>query len=81
MKLQERFHTDAKLSYADFHHSVMQSGSSDYASSPRIEADSNDDDELVKYMSNLPAFLRRPKTVQERTFSVGVLDWGRLEKW
>ncbi|KAI4382408.1 hypothetical protein MLD38_008378 [Melastoma candidum] len=81
MKLQERFEMDTKLSYSDFHHSVTQSGSSDYESSPRVETDSNDDDELVKYMSNLPAFLRRPETVQGRTFSVGVLDWGRLEKW
>ncbi|CAE6248764.1 unnamed protein product [Arabidopsis arenosa] len=38
--------------------------------------------ELVKYMSKLPVFLERAETTpQEKLLSVGVLDWGRLEKW
>ncbi|KAL1217686.1 hypothetical protein V5N11_006426 [Cardamine amara subsp. amara] len=38
--------------------------------------------ELVKYMSKLPVFLERPETTsQDKLLSVGVLDWGRLEKW
>ncbi|KAI4304627.1 hypothetical protein MLD38_040108 [Melastoma candidum] len=88
MKLQERLQMDGKLSYTDFHHSITQNienipygGSSDYERSPRIETDSNDDDEMVEYMSNLPAFLRKAENIPEKAFSVGVLDWGRLEKW
>lgn len=37
--------------------------------------------ELVKYMSKLPVFLERAENSQEKLLSVGVLDWGRLEKW
>ncbi|XP_006280011.2 uncharacterized protein LOC17875660 [Capsella rubella] len=37
--------------------------------------------EVVKYMSKLPVFLERAETSQEKLLSVGVLDWGRLEKW
>ncbi|KAF7144439.1 hypothetical protein RHSIM_Rhsim04G0163800 [Rhododendron simsii] len=42
------------------------------------------DDELVKYMSNLPAYLQRVEKgekFQETALSFGVLDWERLEKW
>ncbi|GFP86277.1 hypothetical protein PHJA_000771500 [Phtheirospermum japonicum] len=48
---------------------------------------SNDDDdnELVKYMSNLPCFLQqqmeKETNVQEKALNFGVLDWKRLEKW
>ncbi|KAM0991382.1 hypothetical protein ACFX2C_009769 [Malus domestica] len=41
-------------------------------------------DELVKHMSNLPGYLQRPargEKNQEKVLNVGVLDWGRLEKW
>ncbi|XP_038693099.1 uncharacterized protein LOC119990991 isoform X2 [Tripterygium wilfordii] len=41
-------------------------------------------DELVKYMSKLPGYLQHMETggnVQEKALNVGVLDWGRLEKW
>ncbi|XP_010520239.1 PREDICTED: uncharacterized protein LOC104799416 [Tarenaya hassleriana] len=37
--------------------------------------------ELVKYMSKLPGFLERTETPQDKFLNVGVLDWGRLEKW
>uniref|UniRef100_A0A1J3G593 DUF3527 domain-containing protein n=1 Tax=Noccaea caerulescens TaxID=107243 RepID=A0A1J3G593_NOCCA len=43
------------------------------------------DDELVKYMSKLPGYLQRmesgEESVQSNVLNVGVLDWGRLEKW
>ncbi|KAI8560613.1 hypothetical protein RHMOL_Rhmol04G0271700 [Rhododendron molle] len=42
------------------------------------------DDELVRYMSNLPAYLQRVEKgekFQENALSFGVLDWERLEKW
>ncbi|XP_043724436.1 uncharacterized protein LOC122671341 [Telopea speciosissima] len=41
-------------------------------------------DELVKYMSNLPCYLQRVEkgqNLQEKALNFGVLDWGRLEKW
>ncbi|XP_061356457.1 uncharacterized protein LOC133300891 [Gastrolobium bilobum] len=41
-------------------------------------------DELVKYMSNVPGFLKRSdggQNIQEKALNVGVLDWSRLEKW
>ncbi|GER55856.1 hypothetical protein STAS_33538 [Striga asiatica] len=45
----------------------------------------DDDNELVKYMSNLPAFLQHMEkgssNVQEKALNFGVLDWNRLEKW
>ncbi|XP_010541427.1 PREDICTED: uncharacterized protein LOC104814896 [Tarenaya hassleriana] len=37
--------------------------------------------ELVKYMSNLPVFLERIETPNDKLLNVGVLNWGRLEKW
>ncbi|GAV65467.1 DUF3527 domain-containing protein [Cephalotus follicularis] len=42
------------------------------------------DDELVKYMSNLPGYLQcveKGENSKEKAFNVGVLDWARLEKW
>lgn len=42
-------------------------------------------EELVKYMSSLPSYLQRPpsgaETGGKQPLNVGVLDWGRLEKW
>ncbi|KAL1200570.1 hypothetical protein V5N11_032969 [Cardamine amara subsp. amara] len=42
-------------------------------------------DELVKYMSKLPSYLqrmeRKEESFQSNVLNVGVLDWGRLEKW
>lgn len=42
------------------------------------------DDELVKYMSKLPGYLKRMeggKNGQDKALNVGVLDWARLEEW
>lgn len=41
-------------------------------------------DELVKYMSSLPEFLKRSdggESIQGKALNVGVLDWSQLEKW
>ncbi|XP_057458799.1 uncharacterized protein LOC130749457 [Lotus japonicus] len=49
-----------------------------------VKRSATESDELVKYMSNLPGYLLRADRVesfQEKAFSVGVLDWSRLEKW
>ncbi|XP_019247505.1 PREDICTED: uncharacterized protein LOC109226984 isoform X2 [Nicotiana attenuata] len=40
-----------------------------------------ENEELVKYMSSLPSYLEKGGNLQEKAFSVGVLDWRFLEKW
>ncbi|XP_058109343.1 uncharacterized protein LOC131252683 isoform X2 [Magnolia sinica] len=43
-----------------------------------------EDEEVVKYMSNLPGYLQRSEkadNIQEKALNFGVLDWGRLERW
>ncbi|XP_060175214.1 uncharacterized protein LOC132605947 [Lycium barbarum] len=40
-----------------------------------------ENEELVKYMSSLPSFLEKGENLQDKAFSVGVLDWRFLEKW
>ncbi|KAM7257278.1 hypothetical protein ACFE04_013019 [Oxalis oulophora] len=39
------------------------------------------EDELVKHMSNLPTYLQNGLNFQDKPLNVGVLDWGRLQKW
>ncbi|OIW20299.1 hypothetical protein TanjilG_08269 [Lupinus angustifolius] len=49
-----------------------------------VEKSAAESDELVKHMSNLPGYLLRTEKgekFQEKAFSVGVLDWSRLEQW
>ncbi|KAG8374366.1 hypothetical protein BUALT_Bualt11G0124400 [Buddleja alternifolia] len=44
----------------------------------------NDDDEIVKHMSNLPGFLQqveKQNSIQEKALNFGVLNWKHLEKW
>ncbi|CAJ1802384.1 unnamed protein product [Sphenostylis stenocarpa] len=50
----------------------------------RAKGSSTPPDELVKYMSNLPGFLKRSdggESIQGKALNVGVLDWSQLEKW
>lgn len=35
----------------------------------------DEDDELIQYMSNLPSY------IEEKVFGIGVLDWESFEKW
>ncbi|KAF9679983.1 hypothetical protein SADUNF_Sadunf06G0072700 [Salix dunnii] len=49
-----------------------------------VKSHSRKDDELVRYMSDLPGYLQRmerSESVQDKALNVGVLDWSRLEKW
>ncbi|KAL4297154.1 hypothetical protein GQ457_12G009000 [Hibiscus cannabinus] len=49
-----------------------------------LKSKSTKEDELVRYMSNLPGYLQRVDSsdnLQEKALNVGVLDWTRLEKW
>ncbi|CAI9098344.1 OLC1v1034976C3 [Oldenlandia corymbosa var. corymbosa] len=50
----------------------------------QLSSKTKKDDELVKYMSNLPDYLQqaeKQKNVQVKALNFGVLDWKRLEKW
>ncbi|KAK6927036.1 Protein of unknown function DUF3527 [Dillenia turbinata] len=87
LKLNDRLKLEKSLSYADFHHEIKKS-EVDILSKPlgvpqrlRVEKKDVKDDELVKYMSNLPSYLERGGNLKDKPLNVGVLDWGRLEKW
>ncbi|XP_042521064.1 uncharacterized protein LOC122094359 [Macadamia integrifolia] len=50
----------------------------------RSNSEVTQNDELVKYMSNLPCYLQRMeigRNLQEKALNFGVLDWEHLEKW
>ncbi|XWS53064.1 hypothetical protein CRYUN_Cryun11dG0125700 [Craigia yunnanensis] len=75
------------LSYADLHQEITNGGkevspeSSWKHKKHHADIKANEEDELVKYMSNLPRYLERGANPQEKVLNVGVLEWGRLEKW
>lgn len=66
-------------SYADLHHGITKNARG--PQKQQIDGKEIDEDELVKYMSNLPSYLQRGQTLQEKALNVGVLDWGLLERW
>ncbi|XP_039052686.1 uncharacterized protein LOC120194441 [Hibiscus syriacus] len=84
---QGRFKPEkSNLSYADLHHEVLKGGDVSVDSSLKHTKQHTDlkadkEDELVKYMSHLPSYLERGANPQEKVLNVGVLPWGRLEKW
>lgn len=85
---QDRFNLEKpNLSYAYLHHEITRNAkdispkSSRNHQKQRMYRKENYEDELVKYMSKLPNYLERGKNPQEKVLNVGVLDWGRLEKW
>ncbi|KAJ1421987.1 hypothetical protein SESBI_13315 [Sesbania bispinosa] len=70
-KLYDQLKTEkSSLSHADHRHEIN-----------KREEDSTYEDELVKYMSNLPGYLEKGGKNREKVLNVGVLDWGRLEQW
>ncbi|XP_041024706.1 uncharacterized protein LOC121265228 [Juglans microcarpa x Juglans regia] len=49
-----------------------------------VKVNTSKEDELVKYMSNLPGYLQRAErgeNNQDKALNFGVLDWAQLEKW
>ncbi|XP_057983753.1 uncharacterized protein LOC131168394 [Malania oleifera] len=63
---------------------VVPMKSSEGHQKQRVRSKETKDDELVKYMSNLPGYLQhmdRADSHKEKAFNFGVLDWERLEKW
>lgn len=88
IKPPDRLKTEKpNLSYADLHNGITKSAkdippkSSGNLQKQQTDRNSTEEDELVKYMSNLPSYLERGVNLQEKVLNVGVLDWGRLEKW
>ncbi|KAA8549340.1 hypothetical protein F0562_001024 [Nyssa sinensis] len=87
-KLRDRLKLgQPNLSYADLHAEVINNidnippTSSGNHQKQQVERKAIENEELVKYMSNLPSYLERGENLQEKAFNVGVLDWRRLEKW
>lgn len=68
----------------DDEHGVQQNPSSGSFQKHQLRYKMEKQDELVRHMSNLPAYLQqaeKQKNVQEKALNFGVLDWKRLEKW
>ncbi|CAL1402164.1 unnamed protein product [Linum trigynum] len=66
------------LSYSDLHRHITESVEE---ISKKQNKKAAEEEELVKYMSNLPSYLEKGRAQQEKFLNVGVLDWSRLEKW
>ncbi|KAK4789830.1 hypothetical protein SAY86_017134 [Trapa natans] len=86
MKLGERFLAEnSNLIYADLHSKITKGAEEQWPGSKddqkRTLRSSCKDEELIRYMSNLPSYLKRGENVKEKTYSIGVLDWECLEKW
>ncbi|PPD90539.1 hypothetical protein GOBAR_DD12545 [Gossypium barbadense] len=87
--MQGRFKPERpNLSHTDLHPEITKGGkdvspeSSWEHKKQHADIKANDEEELVKYMSKLPSYLERgAKKPQEKVLNVGVLEWGRLEKW
>ncbi|TXG58723.1 hypothetical protein EZV62_016552 [Acer yangbiense] len=73
---EQRREADGKL--------LLQPKSSGRQHGQCVKGKTKRDDELVKYMSNLPGYLKRMEdgeNPQDKAFNVGVLDWSRLQQW
>jgi hypothetical protein len=88
IKPPDRFKTEKpNLSYADLHNEITKnakdfpSKSSGNLQKQQTDRKPTEEEELVKYMSNLPSYLKRGVNPQDKVLNVGVLDWGRLENW
>ncbi|KAL8531169.1 hypothetical protein ACS0TY_007976 [Phlomoides rotata] len=71
-RIDDDFHPQV-LHYADKCKGLQQK--------QQVERKSQKSEELVMYMSCLPGYLERGENSQEKHFSIGVLDWGLLQKW
>ncbi|KAL9405072.1 hypothetical protein Peur_002044 [Populus x canadensis] len=72
-------------SHTDIHHEITKNvdhlSSKPWRNILKQHRTAIEEEELVKYMSKLPSYLERGQTRQDKVLNVGVLDWGRLEKW
>lgn len=88
IKPPDRLKTEKpNLSYADLHNEITKNAkdippkSSGNLQKQQTDRKPTEEEELVKYMSNLPSYLERRVNPHEKVLNVGVLDWGRLENW
>ncbi|KAK7272046.1 hypothetical protein RJT34_28409 [Clitoria ternatea] len=75
---------EKSLSYADFHREITKSEEDRPCRNRQKQATyrrASDEDELVKYMSNLPGYLERGEKIPDKALNVGVLDWASLQQW
>ncbi|KAL2332164.1 hypothetical protein Fmac_019745 [Flemingia macrophylla] len=86
-KINDRLKPDKALSYADFHHEITKNEEEDSLKPYRNQQKqatfrrASEEDELVKYMSNLPGYLEKGEKIPEKVLNVGVLDWATLQQW
>lgn len=81
IKLKDRLKSE-DLSYVDFHHEITKGHPFNYYQHKQVGEKATKEEELVKYMSDLPSYLEKDdKAPQEKALNVGVLNWERLEKW
>lgn len=85
--LPQQYKFKPNMSYADLHleitknvKDIPQKTAGDHQKQ-QLGGKAVNEEELVKYMSKLPSYLERGEKLQEKVLNVGVLDWGRLEKW
>ncbi|CAJ1955652.1 unnamed protein product [Sphenostylis stenocarpa] len=87
-KINDRLKQDKTLSYADFHHQITKNEEDANSLKPYNNQQKqtayrriSEEDELVKYMSNLPGYLEKGEKIPEKVLNVGVLDWASLQQW
>ncbi|KAJ4851355.1 hypothetical protein Tsubulata_033300 [Turnera subulata] len=86
LNLPDKFKQEkSNLSYAGLHYEIKQNVEDTLPEPSRNRHKPQrkiiEQEELVRYMSNLPSYLERGKNLQERVLNVGVLDWDDLKKW
>lgn len=76
---------NSALPDVDLHHEITRSAvdtkSYENHQKQRSHRRQCEEDELVRYMSNLPGYLERVESIHDKVLNVGVLDWAYLEQW
>ncbi|KAK6646098.1 hypothetical protein PHAVU_L008743 [Phaseolus vulgaris] len=87
-KVDDRLKQEKTLSYADFHHEITKNEEHAHSLKPYRNQQkqsaykrASEEDELVRYMSNLPGYLEKGEKIPEKVLNVGVLDWASLQQW
>ncbi|KAG2371284.1 hypothetical protein LR48_Vigan05g193100 [Vigna angularis] len=87
-KTNDRLKQEKTLSYADFHHEITKTEEDAHSLKPYRNQQKqsaykmgSEEDELVRYMSNLPGYLEKGEKIPEKVLNVGVLDWASLKQW
>jgi len=87
-KINGRLKQEKTFSYADFHHEITKKEEDALSLKPyknqqkqSAHERASEEDELVRYMSNLPGYLEKGEKIPEKVLNVGVLDWASLQQW